>query len=49
MKDVFREAFEKPAESSVGRRMLVYGILTNLFNEFASYPVVGKRYTTASG
>jgi hypothetical protein len=43
MKDIFREAFENPADCSVGRRMLVYGVLTNLFYEFSCYPVVDKR------
>lgn len=43
MKEVFREAFENPAECSVGRRMLVYGVLTNLFQEFSCYPVVDER------
>lgn len=43
MKDVFREAFEHPADCSVGRRMLVYGVLTSLFYEFSCYPVVDKR------
>lgn len=43
MKDVFREAFEHPSECGVGRRMLVYGVLTSLFYEFSCYPVVDKR------
>ena len=43
MKEVFREAFEHPEDCSVGRRMLVFGVLTNLFYEFSCYPVVDKR------
>lgn len=43
MKDVFREAFENPSDCTVGRRMLVYGVLTSLFYEFSCYPVVDKR------
>jgi hypothetical protein len=44
MKDIFREAFENAADCSVGRRMLVYGVLTNLYCEFSCYPVVDKRW-----
>ncbi|KAL1608578.1 hypothetical protein SLS60_003522 [Paraconiothyrium brasiliense] len=43
MKDIFREAFDNAADCSVGRRMLVYGVLTSLFYEFSCYPVVDKR------
>lgn len=43
MKDIFREAFENAENCSVGRRMLVYGVLTSLFYEFSCYPVVEKR------
>jgi len=43
MKDVFRDAFEAPGACTVGGRMLVFGVLTHLFYEFAYYPVVDKR------
>ncbi|KAK7182408.1 uncharacterized protein CC84DRAFT_1101011 [Paraphaeosphaeria sporulosa] len=49
MKDIFREAFENTSECSVGRRMLVYGVLTSLFYEFSCYPVVDKRVDSYRG
>ncbi|KAJ4287806.1 hypothetical protein N0V90_012510 [Kalmusia sp. IMI 367209] len=49
MKDVFRDAFESPADCGVGRRMLVYGVLTSLFYEFSCYPVVDKRVESYRG
>ncbi|KAL5466474.1 hypothetical protein PMIN06_000078 [Paraphaeosphaeria minitans] len=49
MKDIFRDAFENTAECSVGRRLLVYGVLTSLFYEFSCYPVVDKRVDSYRG
>ena len=44
MKQVCREAFEHPEDCGIGRRMLVYGVLASLFQEFSCYPVVDKRW-----
>ncbi|KAF2450389.1 hypothetical protein P171DRAFT_479480 [Karstenula rhodostoma CBS 690.94] len=49
MKNVFREAFENAPDCSVGRRLLVYGVLTSLFCEFSCYPVVDKRVDSYRG
>jgi hypothetical protein len=43
MKDDFKEAFDSPMQCSVGRRILVFGVLYNLFIEFASFPIMGKK------
>lgn len=44
IKEISKQIFDTPAECTVGRRILVYGVLYNLFLEFSSYPVVNPRY-----
>lgn len=43
VKQIFREAYNAPEECSTGRRILVYGILYNLFTEFGCYPLLGQK------
>ena len=43
LKATFKEAFDSPSECSVGRRLLVFGVLYNLFIEFSCYPVLENR------
>jgi hypothetical protein len=38
MKQLFRDVCDAPNETPTGRRILVFGILYNLFTEFSSYP-----------
>lgn len=43
LKELFQEAYASPEETSTGRRILVYGVLYNLFTEFACFPLLGQR------
>jgi hypothetical protein len=43
LKQVFKEVFEGQEEPSTGRRILVYGVLYNLFIEFGNYPLLGPK------
>ena len=43
MKQIFRDTFDAPEEASICRRIVVYGVLYNLFTEFAWYPLLGPR------
>ncbi|KAF1954350.1 hypothetical protein CC80DRAFT_476084 [Byssothecium circinans] len=43
MKDLFKETFLHPRESTVSHRILVFGVLYNLFVEFSNYPVLQNR------
>jgi hypothetical protein len=43
LKQIFKEAFDLPEHCSTGRRILIYGVLYNLFTEFGCYPLVGRR------
>jgi hypothetical protein len=43
MKQIFKETFDAPQEATICRRILVYGVLYNLFTEFAWYPLLGPR------
>ncbi|KAF2676907.1 hypothetical protein K458DRAFT_424397 [Lentithecium fluviatile CBS 122367] len=43
MKATFKECFDSPIECTVGRRILVFGVLYNLFTEFACYSVMDNR------
>ncbi|KAF2472790.1 fungal-specific transcription factor domain-containing protein [Lindgomyces ingoldianus] len=42
-KEIFKETWDTPQDAPVGRRILVYGILYNIFTEFGSYPLLGPR------
>ena len=48
LKDMFKEEMDAPGGFGNGRRILVYGVLYNLFLEFACYPVVSKPYVSLS-
>lgn len=39
-----KETYDNLDEASVGSRLLLFGILYNLFLEFASYPVLEQKY-----
>jgi hypothetical protein len=43
LRETFRDVLESPSDCSVGRRVLVFGVLYNLFTEFASYPELDSR------
>jgi len=43
LRGTFKEAFDSPADCTVGRRILVFGVLYNLFTEFSCYPVLDNR------
>ena len=43
LKDIFKDTFGTPEVCSAGRRSLVYGVLYQLFTEFAAYPVDGRK------
>ncbi|KAF2635490.1 hypothetical protein P280DRAFT_436975 [Massarina eburnea CBS 473.64] len=43
MRDIFKETFLHPGDATVCRRILVFGVLYNLFLEFGSYPVLESR------
>jgi hypothetical protein len=42
-KALFKETFQFPNEASTARRIIVYGVLYNLFMEFACYPAMNSR------
>ncbi|KAF2258211.1 fungal-specific transcription factor domain-containing protein [Lojkania enalia] len=43
MQETFKKTFESPDDCPTVRRILVYGVLYNLFMEFSCYPLVGRR------
>ncbi|PVI00035.1 hypothetical protein DM02DRAFT_614634 [Periconia macrospinosa] len=43
MKGGLKETYDNLSEASVGSRLLLFGVLYNLFLEFASYPVLEPR------
>ncbi|KAF2108829.1 fungal-specific transcription factor domain-containing protein [Lophiotrema nucula] len=43
LREIAKKTFDTPHECSTGRRILVYGVLYNLFIEFAVYPLLGGR------
>jgi hypothetical protein len=43
LRGTFKDAFDNPSDCSVGRRILVFGVLYNLFTEFACYPMLDTR------
>ncbi|KAF2736701.1 hypothetical protein EJ04DRAFT_510814 [Polyplosphaeria fusca] len=43
LNDICKKAWDSPEDCPPGRRVLVYGVLSNLFDEFATFPLVGRR------
>ncbi|KAL1795657.1 hypothetical protein ACET3X_005881 [Alternaria dauci] len=52
LKDIFHEAYHNPETCSAARRVLTFGVLENVFNEFRVFPLVNmdttKYYTYAT-
>jgi hypothetical protein len=41
-KEILKTTWGAPEDAPLGRRLLCYGLLENLFEEFANYPMVGQ-------
>jgi hypothetical protein len=44
MKESFKQTYHHPNEATIGQRILMYGVLYNLFLEFSSFPVLESRH-----
>lgn len=45
LKDIFYEAYHNPETCSAARRVLTFGVLENVFNEFRVFPLVNMDTT----